>query len=268
MVQFAETAQGARVAMAMPPCGTFAYVTVLPKIMADDQSRWPMQCLEIPEKTGDFRQDDRLLGYTPSLELIHTGRPSSEGPTAGIPLPTITRTRLTLRASTRKGATVKAASFYLAKIAVAALQTGDTLHIARTHCGGLGVSALRDGSLIFAAGAVTAVPLGDSVSVKTPEDLVEEAGTVFKSRDPRFTFRELPIEVRVGEQLSVSFTQFDSLGQYHVYVAHGFRPGLPGTDECVGLGRMDVCKANAGRASAEILEHYGLEMIPYWLRMR
>jgi len=46
------------------------------------------------------------------------------------------------------------------------LRGSDVLHISWTHCAGLGLSILRDGEP--AAGAVTHVPLGPTVSVRHP----------------------------------------------------------------------------------------------------
>lgn len=249
--------------MVIPACGTFDYLTIVPENMADNTNMWPVRSRGLTEQTGDSLHDDRLVGLSPTLQVTDAGRPSDAGSAVGTSLATVSRSRFTLNASSRKGALVKAASFYVAKIMASALQPGDALHMVRTPCGGLGVSALRNGELIFAAGAITEVPLGSSVTVRIPGDLVQQAENVFKSRDPEFEFHELPIEVKAEEHVRISYGGFFELGRYQVWVGHGFYPGIPGTEECMGLGLIGICKPNAARASAQLLESNGLEMVEW-----
>ena len=78
------------------------------------------------------------------------------------------------------------------------LRAKDVLYISRTHCEGLGLSVLRDGELIAAAGAVMHVPLGPPVNVRYPHELVEEAEAVFRARDPEYDTWNYPAQLRVG----------------------------------------------------------------------
>jgi hypothetical protein len=74
--------------------------------------------------------------------------------------------RVTLTA-TEKHAIASSFWFNVDRELIAMLRGSDVLHISRTHRAGLGLSVLRDGQLIAAAGAVMHVPLG-TVSVRHP----------------------------------------------------------------------------------------------------
>lgn len=90
------------------------------------------------------------------------------------------------------------------------------------------MSIVRNGQLIGAAGAVTAVPLGELVAVRIPIDLIRDAEGVFQRVDPHFelfNFREWPVEVKVGEDRRVRYGFRGRLGRYEVLVQHGVYPG-------------------------------------------
>jgi hypothetical protein len=107
---------------------------------------------------------------------------------------------LTLRANGKDRAGVAAFSFCRDSNLVNGFRPGDTLHVARTRCGGLGLSLIRDGRLVVAIGAVDAVPTGSTVSVGHPAEAIEEAQRVFRRIDPDFRFRKLPLELRIGSE--------------------------------------------------------------------
>jgi len=43
------------------------------------------------------------------------------------------------------------------------------------------------------------------------------------------------------------------MGGYHVWVEHGFLPGMPGTEESVSITLDEACDWVAGSASAQLL---------------
>jgi hypothetical protein len=183
---------------------------------------------------------DRLVGATPVIEIADAGFPTtaSTSPT-GMVTPMVTRSRITLRASRRQGASVASVSFQVAKGVLSRLHAGDRLWLARNACGGLGVSIVRDSELIVAAGAVTSVPLG-RVDARIPTDLIEDATAAFRRRDMEFEFRELPVQISVIGQCCILSSGQRQVGPYQVRVAHGFCGGIPGTAECVAIWRTDT----------------------------
>src|SRR5262249_50707438 len=149
--------------------------------------------------------------------------------------PAVHRSEIQLLAAEKKYASYQTASYFLDKTLVRVLRPGDVFHITRTSCGGVGVSAIRQGNLIFAVGAVTAVPLGSDVSVKIPDDLLNKAQAVFRQRDPEFEFVVYPIEACIADSSRILFQGIVKMGGYHVCVLHGHVDGFPGTPECVSI---------------------------------
>jgi hypothetical protein len=111
---------------------------------------------------GNPLHDNRLLGYSPSLQITEAGPVPSEAH------PAIKRSRFTLSTARRLNAGLSAASFYVDRELTRAFNAGDVLHLVRTPCAGLGLSLLRNGKLVLAVGAINAVPLGDNIQASTP----------------------------------------------------------------------------------------------------
>lgn len=246
----------------MPRSGTFDYVTIVPDRPEGNSSPWELR-LNVPVvKTGDPMLDFRLVGLSPRLQITDISPSSIPESAPGVQQLAIMRSRFTLTASPkREMASVSAASFYVDRGLASVLRPGDALHMARTACGGLGVSVIRDGELVVAVGAVTAVPLGNSLEVHTPFDLVKEAEAVFRRRDPEFEFSELPLEFRVGNRRGIRCRGWRKLGQYEVSIVHGFQPGVPGLDECLALMVVGACSRAAVHSSAQLLDGGRLEVV-------
>jgi hypothetical protein len=174
-------------------------------------------------------------------------------PDPGPSRPAVLRSELRF-ASTDKRAQKLTATYYVDRVLVNALRPGDSLYMARTVGDGLGISALRQGNLIFAAGAVCALPLGSKIQVRNSRELITAAGKVFWQRDPEFEFSELPIEICTARASSILCRGTVDRGGYHVWVAHGFSPGLFGRDECVAISLQGVCEPAAANCSAQLLE--------------
>jgi len=134
-----------------------------------------------------------------------------------------------------------------------ALWPHDMLCMARTGCGGLVMSIIRDVHLVAAAGAASAVPLGESVHVRTPIDLITEAESVLRKHDPEFRFGHLPVEVRIGEQTRLLYGGRPRIDSYDVFVEHGFYVGLPGVNECMAISLIGACPDVVAIASAQLM---------------
>jgi hypothetical protein len=118
---------------------------------------------------------------------------------------------------------------------------------------------VRDGELIFAAGAITHVPLGNRVRARFPSDLIEKAEKVFKKYDENFMFHEYPVEINVDGEPRILSRGSPKVGNYHMCAMHGFLWGIPGTSECIVLLSVGACHVSAAHFSTFLLEG-GLEI--------
>lgn len=130
------------------------------------------------------------------------------------------------------------------------LEPGDILTICRTLCGGLGISVVRDGRLVMAAGAVMDVPLGRDVRVTVPSDQLSGATEALKTLDPGFEWHEVPVAIVVGGETRVSFRGRFTMDGHAIYMINGPISGLPGTDACLAIARTDVCQPVAANTTA------------------
>ena len=220
--------------MVMPLSWTFDYVAVWKDAGGFSP---PIQFVEqhpqdkVP-KTGDSMTDDRLVGPRPVLE-VSTG---------------LLGARLTLRATSREGATVQSPSLELAPELVASLRRGDVLRLWRGGNGGIGVTVMRHGELVVALGHVGWVPLG-SLRVRcgpTPDW-------------PQGPGPDTWIEVQVDDQVQRLRAGDDvTLGRYGIIVlrTHGRLFGV-GSDECLCIFNHDACSRSAALESAKILAAVG-----------
>ena len=238
----------------MPVCGTFEYVVVVPP--TGNAGPWNVHVSKAIEITGDDLRDDRLVGHSPVLTISDAGisAETEASSLTGMVAPRVARSRLTLTARHREYARVQSAAFHVDQRLVAILRAGDQVFMARTNCGSLGLSVVRDHRLVAAVGAVSSVPLGEGALAGTPLQPVMEAEAIFRKRDSTFKFRELPVEIRLGADVRLLYRGQPRLNVYEVFVEHGFYPGLPGTGECVAIWRRDACPSDAAIASAQILD--------------
>jgi hypothetical protein len=210
--------------------------------------------------SGDDVRDSRLVGLAPALQFTDAGLTPDAGPRR----PWVLRSCVTLTATARLHATVSAASFHIDKAVTSRIRTGDLIHLVRTMSGGLGLSVIRDGELVVAVGAITAVPLGRGVVARIPADLIAAAEGIFRQRDPGFRLPECPLEVGVDRAVSVLCRGRRTLGAYEVFVEHGFLDGIPGTAECAAICRTGLCSPEAANASAMLLAGPGALTISNW----
>jgi hypothetical protein len=251
--------------MAISPWGTFDYVAVVPETRRG-RALWEVYLRKPIEPTGDQRFDDRLVGHSPTLEISDAGlAPDGRmSPFTGIVSPKVLRSRMTLTARTKKRATAASVAFHIDRAHTSVLSPGDTLFMARTACAGLALSIVRDGQLVAAAGATSAVPLGELVHVRIPSNVIEEGERVFRKYDPEFEFGHLPVEIRLGDHTRILHGGRLQLQSYEVYVEHGFYRGLPGKSECMSIALIGTCPDVAAIASAQLLDlPDALEMVQW-----
>lgn len=152
--------------------------------------------------------------------------------------------RCVLVASEQSNATVRNISFRIGDAVPLAVSSGDRLYVVRTGCGGIGLSLLRNGELLLAIGAVTAVPLGNNVRV-------------INSRKGNYRFddvKDIWLEFQVGrEQLKLSNRMVTEIGKYQIYIETCGEDGIPGTDECVSLSLANNPAVNLACLRSAIL---------------
>src|SRR5262249_40057216 len=153
--------------------------------------------------------------------------------------------RFTLIASDRHNASTSQVSFSVQRGLLNVLRPGDVVYISRTFCAGLGLSILREGLLIAAAGAITHVPLGSDASARIPNDLVLEAERAFATRDVTYRMSDCPLELTIAGETRICHGGRPKMGPYDVFVRHGFQRGLPGTDVSASIERRGVCPDTA-----------------------
>ena len=238
------------------PSATFDYLVIVPEV----RSEGGFECraeTRVPVVRTETIWDDpkladvRLVGISPEVRVTDAGPPSDPG--LRPPWSLRKRSRVTLVATAQDQASVAEASFYIDKTLTDRAKAGDQMHLSRDACCGLGFSLIRGGKLVAAAGALTAVPLGDGVEVRIPRDLISTAESVFQKRDPDFEFIGEPVEIKIeglreryGQSLSrrpqnpltdafISFRGSAVVGDYRVIVRHGPFQFPGGSRECVSI---------------------------------
>jgi len=216
------------------PSETFDYVATVPSSAADGVFECQTRCREeVPDRGS--RHDNRLVGMTPTLSVTETQLPNADGT-----IEPWMRGQLTLVASPGdRRASAGTFSFCVDRMVTKLLLPGDAIHLV----GGedVGLSVFRQAELLLAVGAIVQMPLGRSIKVRHPSDLVEAAEAIYRQRDPTFEFLELPVEVGVGSQCCILYVGHQQLGGYEIYVEHGFRRAIPGIAAELGIWRSGLC---------------------------
>ncbi len=246
--------------MSMPPCGTFDYVGIVPQGVGDGGFECRLKQREPIAITGRHQHDSRLTGIVPMMKIVDAGLT----PDPGLDRPRVLRSRISLVAEGKGQATVAEASMHVDKSLISCCRPGDSIHLVRTECGGLGISIIRHGELVVAVGAITAVPLGPDARSSTPVDLVAAAQAVFRKRDSDFEFQEYPLEISVGRSCFLLLGGRRISALYELFVKHGFQPGEPGTAECGVICRKPWCPIEGAIPSAFLLEGPGALTMTRW----
>ena len=194
----------------------------------------------------------RLAGHAPLLSGVEYQREAWQ-----------LYARFTLVPSDPENASVAQASFSVERGLLRVLRPGDVLHLS-LH-GGLALSILRDDSLIAAAGAITAVPLGVDVVARVPGDLIRQAESVFRTRDPDYQMHDAPFELSIAGETRLLHWGRPTMGPFDVFVRHGCRLGGKfdggGQDACASIERRGVCPDTAAHTSAQLFDQEGVELV-------
>ena len=216
--------------MVMPPCGTFRYAGVIP---ANPAAGWYLENQESidTEDRGPLFVN-RLVGLSPKVKI-------SGG-------------WVTLTASGRRRSQAASIAFQLGSGFTQWFQSNDILNVVRTATADIGVSLLRAGNLIAAAGAVTQVPLGEAISVHggSNPDLRDHAFGLFSRAVDTWldiSFGSQTLRLRAGPEIII--------GDYSVSVLHCFRFGIPGKYESVAISRVGTGHESSVRASEYLTTH-------------
>jgi hypothetical protein len=219
----------------MSPEGTFDYQFTVP-----DDPRAPVRVWRAASRVRPERGERRLVGHAPYVRLEHVE------PRYGV-----CHTRITFETPLRdSSATAHRFGFSVDRALTNMLHADDIVSVARDWRCALGVSVVRDGRLVAAAGAVTNVPLGPDVLVRRPGDLVAQAEAVFRRIDPGYSMVEWPVEVTIAGQTRIVHGGRFNLGGYEVFVVHG----ATGKGECMSIALTGVCPDCAASLSAPLLE--------------
>lgn len=258
--------------------GTFDYEAVVPDRFREGSEAWRARLRDSATPPKEGIEADRLVGHSPQILVSDAGRPARPGTSADGFRPNVMRARVSLIATERQHAAVASVSFYIAASLVSLLRARDTLHLSRTPLGGIGLSILRDGTLVAAAGSLSAVPLGAGVQVRFPEELVGEAMAVFHRCDPLFRLPEVPLELAVMGRKRLLLQRDDfALEPYAGRVFRAFSPdALPGVtylahpnqferqpgppSESLSISLSDPAALVAAASSAMLLETEPLEL--------
>ena len=232
----------------------FCYAFVLPGGSALREGPWVGQSVG----TG-LHALKQLLRDPPVLEPREAGVATDRrrSPLSGHRLARAERSRLTLRYTSARRRVPSTSTFYLDRDFASRLQQEDVLYTASGMHGALGVSVLRGGRLLAAAGAVTAVPLGTDVHVRIPFDLLRAAQGIYRKRDPEFSFVKVPVEVTVAGRTRLSLGGRFVLGAYDIFVEHPYFDQTDGFDECAALSLCGVFSSVAANSSAQFLAFGG-----------
>jgi len=250
--------------MAVSSGGTFEYRAIVPEGRQRERP-WDVALHTVPaDSRGPI--DDGLVGHAPALEIGDAGLTPDVrvSPFTGTVRPKVLLSRVALRAPGGALATRQSFSFCVDRALTATLRPGDHFFIRRTASADLGVSVIRNGELVVAAGAIEGMPLGENTFAGCPHALVRESEQVFQRIHPGFEFRELPVEVRIGSDTGLYFRARRRMGRYDVSVEHGAYPGIPGTSACVAISCHGVCPDGAAISSAQLLEYGDLQGIGAW----
>ena len=187
---------------------TFLYFAIVPTRPDDTPARWRLRSAEHIDAVPIAMP----FGREPTLVISDQAPPTNAGPER----PWVLRSRFTLSGSDWT------AYFHVDRSLTSELCAGDVIHVARSERGGLGLSVLRNDRLVVAVGAVTAVPLGEDVSVRIAPERYDEALTLVEPPDgtrnwnPSQRYRdEWPVEIPIDGTTHLFFRRNETNPQRH-----------------------------------------------------
>ena len=218
--------------MVMPLCGTFHYAGVVPEQQASPGlSHWTCEdrsgaaVRSAHETPASWKFWRRRVHPAGGLERLRDNR------LVGLqPLARISGGQLILEASSRDRAQVRLVTVELDRALLESLGAGDRIELVRTDTADIGVSLLRGGDLLWAAGAVTTVPLGPMLQAHNGP-----TGSFASDEWPR---KDTWVEVSANGQTSrLRDGEEVTIGEYRVTLARSFKDGIPGAYENAAISR-------------------------------
>jgi len=231
-------APGAASRQMLPLEQTFDYVATV--TMSGKTWSCHPRCLDRTSPPG-------LVGVSPVLDTHAIGLLKGGGvisPLCDVIRPSVHATRVVLTAAPGVDSAASAASFCVDQTLVEGLRAGDVVHLTRTPRGGLGLSVVRSGELLFAIGAVSAVPLGPHLNVAIRRDRL--ARPLCDGRGPDLPWLH-PIHFTCPGCLPGKPRGYD------IRVFYGAWPAPHDVDECVVITRDDMRPKEAATVSALLL---------------
>lgn len=226
----------------IPPCGTFRYKLVLHG--SGPPWRLVASLEQAVEITGDELKDARLVGHFPAVDIAGD--------------------RITLVARQQELALLAAAFLPIDSDVPPRLRTGDVIHMARSGSGGIGVSIIRDGQLVLAAGAISNVPLGSEIQVELFFEGGAEAAWERSMRRPGDREKSFVALTAGGQRHVLQSGDASRIGRHDVLVERGYMLGLPGTDECVSITVEEAFPQDVAVRWASLLDDDGDQTFIDW----
>jgi hypothetical protein len=149
----------------------------------------------------------------------------------------------------------EALHFHVERALTTVLRPGDIVHICRTLQGGVALSVVRNEELLAAVGAVCSVPLGRNVTTRHPQELIAEGLALFRRYDRDFQWDGTPVEVSIAGERRALQRGRRSFAGYEVFMVHGAREGIPGTDACLAISRLTERLELAASDTAYLLDN-------------
>jgi hypothetical protein len=244
----------------IPPTGTFNYSGTL---ITAGALPWNVELSAVAEFPSAH---PHLAGSHAWLRVEEGGPNPSPGHRNGVWRRAGMRARFSVLAEPWNPSVRPIAHFHVDLGLARAAHAGDVLFLSRTDRGGVGLSLLREGALVYAVGAVTAVPIGDGNSARLPIELSAEAEAVFRRLDPTFALYEVPLELTLGGRTILlpsggpTGTDVATADGFDVAVLNGFLPGPPACDAYAAVSRRLLCSETSAKASAHLLAADGLTL--------
>lgn len=165
-----------------------------------------------------------------------------------------------LKATGKRGAAAAGISFIIDRRLMTILRPRDVIHLAALPA--LGISILREGLLVAAAGAVSTLirlPLGREVTIRFPEPAGVPVHVAPGQRYRPEDFPIRPIELSVEGVTRAMWQGRPTMGRYDVFIARQVRDGEPR----LSMERSKVCAETSAHTSAQLMDRDGCRVIEW-----
>lgn len=165
-----------------------------------------------------------------------------------------------LKATGKRGATAAGMSFIIDRRLMTVLRPRDAIHLAALPS--LGISILRDGLLVAAAGAAATLirlPLGREVAIRFPGPAGVPIHVAPGKRYRPEDFPIRPIELSVEGVTTALWQGRPTMGRYDVLIARQVRDGEPR----LSLERSKVCAETSAHTSAQLMDRDGCRVVEW-----